>query len=252
LWLEAKANRSKTLGIADRRVLEIEKQAFRPQNADFARTTGIMAGNILAPRQYQSRDKANSMTEQTVKLDANKILTTVSRQILYNCILSGMTIKDGAEKAKLNYIYARKLATKGHINALALQTKAEISAKTAISIESEQISLLRIAEKAEAEGKHSAAVQAHAHLLKSIGGFIENRPNPEVLKGKELDTQRIADMRAIADMYYSKRYLASEQPTVLDLRPLAGPGGDDNGQETTQTQEIDNGTNSSGTGEEVS
>jgi len=125
-------------------------------------------------------------------------------------LLKGMLVKDAAKEAKLGVKYAQNMVEYSGIKALALQTMAELSKKTGITIINEQLSLKRIADKAEAEGKHSAAVQAHAYLLKSIGGFVDNRPNPDALAGKELDARKMADLRAIADRYYNERYLAAK------------------------------------------
>lgn len=181
----------------------------------------------------------------TEHLDKTKILTTVSRQILFNCLLKGMSIKDASHQAKLNYIYARKVATKGNINALVAQTMAKISAKSEIKVELVQHELHETAQLAKECGEYAAAGGCYATLLKSIGGMTGDRPHPDAMAGKMLDSKRIEDIRAIADIYYNRRYLATDEPAVLDFRPLAGPGGDDNSQKDIQTGDMDNGTNSS-------
>ncbi len=190
----------------------------------------------------------------TQPLDKDKILTTVSRQILYNCILSGMSIKDASKEAKLDYTYGRKLATKWNINALAKQTTAKLSEKCEIRIIDQQLELVSDIAAAREAGCWGAVMSGRATLLKSIGGMTGDRPHPDALAGKAKDAQLLDKMREFADRYYGDKYLAkpAEEVTVLDLIPLAGPGGEDNSQKDTQTGDTDNGTNSSGTGKEVS
>ena len=165
------------------------------------------------------------MPEKLQKLDPTKILTTTSRHILYDCLLKGMLIKDAAKEAGYSYRYARNLVANGGITALALQTKAELSKKAGITIESLQSNLLEVAQKAYSKGAYSAATAAYTTLLKSIGGFTDNRPNPEAMRGKELDAKKMEDLRRFAELYYGDQYLAKpvEQPNTLDLRPLPAP-----------------------------
>jgi hypothetical protein len=186
------------------------------------------------------------MIDQPKKLDKNKILTTTSRHILFDCLLKGMLVKDAAKEAKLSVKYAQNMVEYSGIKALALQTMAELSEKAQISIVEEQSSFKRIADKAEAEGKYSAAVQAHAYLTKSIGGFMAERPNPEATKGKQ-DAKRDDLLRAIADRVYAELYLAKpvDSVTVLDLRPLPGPTVNERGEDVQgqgQTERSSSGT----------
>lgn len=118
------------------------------------------------------------------------------------------------------------------IGALVSQ-RAEISAKTGITVEKQQLSLMQDIESAREAKAWGAVMSGHATLLKSIGGMTGDRPHPDAMAGKVLDAHKTADLRAIAERYYAERYLAkpAEQVTVLDLRPLPGPTIDDNTQE---------------------
>jgi phage terminase small subunit len=105
------------------------------------------------------------------------------------------------------------------------QRRAEISAQTGITVESVQNRLLAEAELASQEGKRSAAVAAYGTLLKSIGGMTGDRPHPYSIVGKALDAKKAEDLRAIAEMYYSQKYLAQpiEQPTTRLIDDIGCP-----------------------------
>jgi len=89
-----------------------------------------------------------------------------------------------------------------------LQAKTEL--KNDITIEQLQRELLDVASKAQAEGKYSAAVAAYSALLKSVGGFVADRQPPENLADKMLDAKKAEDMRKIAEIYYARKYLATQ------------------------------------------
>ena len=103
--------------------------------------------------------------------------------------------------------------------------RAEISKRTDITVEQLQRELLDTAEEARAQGKYSAAVAAYSGLLKSVGGFVADRLPPENLAGKALDAKQAEDLRAIAELYYSQKYLAQpiEQPVTRPAEALEGP-----------------------------
>jgi len=108
---------------------------------------------------------------------------------------------------------------------LAVQ-KAEIRAKTGITVENQQLALLSDIEAAREAGRWGAVMSGHATLLKSIGGMTGDRPHPDSMAGKELDARKMADLRAIADRYYNERYLAAkpiESITQATGCPLDAP-----------------------------
>ncbi len=178
------------------------------------------------------------MTEQTVKLDANKILTTTSRRILFDCLLKGMSIKDAAPQAKLGVKYAQNIVGKCGITDLVKQQTAITSAKVGITVELQQLALMADIESAREAHAWGAVMSGRATLLKSIGGMTGERPHPETIAMRDRDGHLLAKMREFADRFYADKYLAKpiEQVTVLDLRPLAGPGGEDNSQKEQNVQ----------------
>jgi hypothetical protein len=99
------------------------------------------------------------------------------------------------------------------------QVEAEGREAALISVRMVQERLWLLAEKAEAERKYGAAVNALATLLKSLGGFMADRLPPENLAGKMLDAEKMADLRAIADRYYTEKYLATK-PKVMEQEIL--------------------------------
>jgi hypothetical protein len=149
------------------------------------------------------------------------ILTTQSRRILFNCLLKGMSIKDAAPQAKLGTRYAQNIVVKSGIANLVKQEMARISEKTAITVELLQSRLLQEAELSSSEGKRAAAIQSYATLLKSIGGFMADRIPDENLAGKALDAKRAEDLRQIAELHYSMKYLATGATRAIEARIVA-------------------------------
>ena len=119
--------------------------------------------------------------------------------------------------------------TKPMIAGTLAKHRVEIRRKTEITVEQLQRELLDVACKAQAQGKYSAAVAAYSALLKSVGGFVQDRIPPENLAGKALDAKNAEDLRAIADMYYAQRYLARPTSSLPDDQALgnAQVGGQD-------------------------
>lgn len=91
------------------------------------------------PKQSEQQQAYDGSTP----LKSEKVLTTVKRRILYDCLLKGMLIKAAAKQADLKYDYARKLCTKWHINALVAQKRGEITQKAAEKLEITEERVLR-------------------------------------------------------------------------------------------------------------
>lgn len=114
------------------------------------------------------------------------------------------------------------------------QRRAEISAQTGITVEYLQSELLAEAKAASAKGKHSAAVAAYTALLKSIGGMTGDRPHPDSMIGKRLDSKEREFLQEVARRVYSERYLA-----IPDThRSMSADGPAEEGVKRVESKEI--------------
>ena len=101
-----------------------------------------------------------------------------------------------------------------HIN------KAIIAEKTKITVGNLQNRLMLLAEKAEAQKELSVAKPCIDSLLKTIGGFQTDAVNPKNLQHKELPESLRRKVLATIEEHYSRKYLASEDVTVVDVKQV--------------------------------
>jgi hypothetical protein len=127
-----------------------------------------------------------------------------------------------------------------------------VVADSQITLMTEQQKLLQIADKAYEDGKYAAAVSAHCAIIKTIGGFQADRLPDENLAGKMLDAKKAEDMRKIADLYYSKKYLADgavkqvESQVKDDVNTLHNPENQPENEESVNSLHIDSAGNTDG------
>lgn len=154
----------------------------------------------ISPKQERFRD-------EYIKNGGNATQAVIDAG--YKCANRHIAQAIGTENL-LNPVIAGVLATR----------KAEICKKSEIEIIDSQLALVRISDKAEAEGKFAAAVQARHVLLKSIGGMTGDRPHPDSLANKALDAKRIEALREAIGQYYADKYLA--KPVVSTCKAIEG------------------------------
>jgi len=144
---------------------------------------------------------------KTKTLTKDKLLTTPARRILFDCFLRGLSIKEAANEANLSYQYARRLATKGNIKALALR---HIEAKTEDLREKAEKSLLEIAESPTA--KPTTKLKAW-DILGKMNGWHSQTMNLES-QGRQriLDSKEKEEARRFAAL----RFSMLPEPTVVD------------------------------------
>ena len=161
------------------------------------------------------------MAENQVKLDKNKILSTIPRQNLFNNLMSGLRLEEAAKKAHLSPKYASNVATGQApglvvgcgINALVRQEQAKIGLKNEITVANQQLELIKDRETARAAGKSQAAIRCTELLLKTIGGLQSDRIPEANLEAKRLDTKRAEELRLALIEHNKRKYLAVEQDT---------------------------------------
>ena len=111
------------------------------------------------------------------------------------------------------------------------EIEAEQRIASSITIEKIQSKLYQIAEKALEAKQFHAAISAYNALLKTLGGFVQDRLPAENLAGKMLDAEKARYIREALDLYYAKKYLADEAVKQIEdeisqefsLTPPTGP-----------------------------
>jgi phage terminase small subunit len=161
----------------------------------------------------------NRISDEKIKALAAEYLT--NGMIKTKALITVGYTKNYAEHGGL------KLFDNDRLKAEIARQQAKTELKNDITIEQLQRELLDVARDAYADKRYSAAAAAYSTLLKSAGGLVADRTPPENLAGKMLDAKRTEDLRAIAEMYYSQKYLA--QPPAKQVQSSVkevaeGPG----------------------------
>lgn len=97
--------------------------------------------------------------------------------------------------------------------------QAIIAEKTNITVGNLQNRLMLLAEKAEAQKKLGVAKSCIDSLLKTIGGFQTDQINPANKQQRELPGPLKRRIEADIKDYYSTKYLAEGDVTVIDVKP---------------------------------
>jgi len=198
------------------------------------------------------KKKTTSQTKPSHKgsqLSQERIALIVSYYIADNCEnKSKALIKAGYSVNTAKYACTRIFNDDRVISEINRQLHP-IVATNQITLISEQNKLLQIADKAYEDGKYAAAVSAHCAIIKTIGGFQADRLPDENLAGKMLDAKKAEDMRRIADLYYSEKYLADgavkqvESQVKGDVNTLHNPENQPENDESVNSLHMDSAGN---------
>lgn len=157
-----------------------------------------------------------------MQLVKEKILTTKARQILFNSLMQGFSVKESAKTAKIGYEYARKVCsgsgrygtTDVNINALVKQEMAIISQEAGNELVIDKARQLKeydkLRETAEKDKQYAVSKGCLDSQSRIIGAF----------EADNIQSNSLAALLAAA----GKKAIESQQMPVLD-----SPSDDKNG-----------------------